>query len=642
MPHVIGTAGHIDHGKTALIRALTGQDTDRLKEEKERGISIDIGFAYLDLSSGERAGIVDVPGHERFIRNMLAGAHGIDLVLLVVAADDGVMPQTQEHFDIVHLLGAAHGVVAITKCDLADAARIAAVEEEVEILLAGTALEGSPVVPVSSVTGSGLDVLRQTIERQLAGYQRPAHAGYFRLPVDRAFVMRGHGTVVTGTAVAGSIRAGDSVRVLPGGEEARVRGVQVHGQEVAEAGFGQRVALNLAGIDRGGVERGHVVCDPRLDRVTDRLDAWVEIRPSARRPVESHEVVRLHVGTAEVIGKLVLLDGRDALAPRAAAHAQLVLRAPVHALRGDRFILRNQSAQRTLGGGVVVHPFAHRYRRGEAPLALLDTLRDAPAPAQVIGALLRTAPDFAMAPEFLAQASALLPETVRDALAGDPSVRILPDAGNPTAYTTREKWDTLHAAAVATLAGHHRQAPLAPGMEMESLRSQVAPDLSPKIFRAVLDALVSDGAIVRAESVLRLPSHRVALKRDDEQVATRAEALIASGGFTPPDLKQLETSLGMARPRLQAILQQLEREGRVAKISEDLYFARTPLEQARQLLRDHVATHETITAAAFRDLLGASRKFSISLLDYFDRTGFTLRVGDVRKLRSPGRDRPPP
>jgi selenocysteine-specific elongation factor len=635
MPHIVGTAGHIDHGKTALIRALTGQDTDRLKEEKERGISIDLGFAYMDLSNGERVGIVDVPGHERFIRNMLAGAHGIDLVLLVVAADDGVMPQTEEHLDILHLLGVAHGVVAITKTDLADAARLASVREEIDILLAGTTLEGSPVIPVSSTTGAGLDELRGTIETLLTGYQRSTRIGAFRLPVDRAFGMHGHGTIVTGTAVAGAVHPGDIVRVLPGGAEARVRTVQVHGQEVAEATYGQRVALNLAGVERAAVRRGHVICDAQLDRVTDRLDAWVEIRPAAGRPVESHEVVRLYLGTAEVIGKLVVLGGRDQLAPRQSGYAQLVLREPVHALHGDRFILRNQSAQRTSGGGMVVHPFAYRHRRGAAlPEAAFDALRLASEPAAVVAALLRLEPDFAVAPEFLAQAGGLPVDVVRAALRCDTTVRLLPDAATATACASTEKWEALRAAAVRTLSDFHVEAPLIPGMEMESLRTQIAPDLSPKIFRAVLDALVAAAVVAREDSVLRLPSHKVALRHDEQQLGTRAEALIAAGGFTPPDLKQIESALRVPRQRLQIILQQLEREGRVAKIAEDLYFAAEPLERARTVLRAYAQQHGAIGAATFRDLLGASRKFSISLLDYFDRTGFTLRVGDLRKLRS--------
>jgi len=634
MPHIIGTAGHIDHGKTALIRALTGQETDRLKEERERGISIDLGFAYMDLASGERVGIVDVPGHERFIRNMLAGAHGIDLVLLVVAADDGVMPQTEEHLDILHLLGAAHGVVAITKADLVDAARLRAVREEVEILLDGTTLEGAPIVAVSSTTGSGLDELRRTLETALHGYRRTEASGPFRMPVDRAFVMHGHGVVVTGTAIAGTVRVGDAVRLHPGGHDARVRSVQVHGGEVDAAGYGQRVALNLAGVERAGVARGHVVCDPSLDRTTDRCDVWMEIRPAAGQPVKSHDSVHVHVGTAETMGKLVLLDGGDVLAPRAAGLGQLVLRDRVHALRGDRFILRNASAQRTIGGGVVVHPFAWRHARSEAAVPeRLRALHRAATPGAVVSALLALEPAFAVGLDDLAQASALPLAAVLEALKADPTVRLLPDAAKPAACTTAEKWERLRAAAIETLAAAHRREPLSPGLEMESLRSQLAPDLPAKLFRAVVDALVAAGALAREDSVLRLPTHKVALRQDERELGARAEALIAAGGYTPPDLKQLESQLGVTRQRLQSVLQQLEREGRVARIGGDLYFARDPLDRARALLRGHAEAHGEISAATFRDLLGASRKFSISLLDYFDRTGFTLRVGDIRKLR---------
>ncbi|MBI3782660.1 MAG: selenocysteine-specific translation elongation factor [Deltaproteobacteria bacterium] len=634
MSHIIGTAGHIDHGKTALIRALTGQDTDRLKEEKDRGISIDIGFAYMDLATGERIGIVDVPGHERFIKNMLAGAHGIDLVLLVVAADDGVMPQTEEHLDIVHLLGATHGIVVITKVDLVDATRLAAVREEIEILLSGTNLEGSPLVAVSPVTGEGIATLRQTIEQCLGGYKRPAGAGYFRLPIDRAFVMHGHGTVVTGTAITGGVKPGDSLRILPGGEEVRVRSVQVHGRDAEQATSGQRVALNLAAIERRDVGRGHVVCDRRLDRVADRLDAWVEIRSGAKRRLKSHEGVRVYLGTAEALGKLVWLDDQGALSPKQAGYAQLVLRQPLHALRGDRFILRDQTAQRTLGGGIIVHPFAPRHKRGEPGLSdQLDRLRAANEPARLLATILEVESDFAVATEQLAQIAALPPEIVYDALRLSASIRGLPDAVHPVAYTTAAKWTGLRSAIIDAVSAFHRTTPLAAGLEMESLRSKIAAALAPNLFRAVVDALVAEKAIARDDSLIRLPSHRVRLASDEEQLASRVAAQLEAAGVTPPTVKELETQLAVPAPRLRTVLQQLERRGMVAKIEEGLYFAHEPLERARELLRQHVLAHGDINAATFRDLLGASRKFSIALLDYFDRTGFTLRVGDIRKLR---------
>ncbi len=641
MPYIIGTAGHIDHGKTALVRALTGEDTDRLKEEKERGISIDLGFASLDLGGGARAGIVDVPGHERFIRNMLAGAHGIDLVLLVVAADDGVMPQTEEHLDIVHLLGVSRAVVAITKVDLVDAARVDVVRDEIEILLAGTRFEGSPMVAVSCVSGQGIAELRRQIGQQLSAVQRRPRSGYFRLPVDRVFVMHGHGTVVTGTAIAGSVRPGDSVRVLPGGEPVRVRSVQVHGVEVAEATSGQRVALNLAAVEKAQLSRGHVVCDPFLDRVSDRFDAWFEVRPSARRQLESHQPVRVYAGTAEALGKIILLDGSAAWAPKQSGFCQIVLRAPIQAMRGDRFIVRDESAQSTLGGGVVVYPFAQRHKRGEPRLIeTLTALREvevlgrAPEPpASVVHAVLDLTHEFASDLSFLAQASGLRVEEVDDAIRGDPSLRGLPDSAHPQACTTAAKWTAMQTRAVEALAVFHKQSTRSAGMEMESLRSQIAADLSAKLFRIVVDALVAAKAVVRDDSTIRLPAHQVSLQGDEEGLAQRIEALLTGANFTPPDVKELETSLRVPRPKLAAVLQQIEREGRITRVADGMYFAPEPLARARELIRGHCQAHGEITAAAFRDHLGASRKYSIALLDYFDRTGFTLRVGDIRKLR---------
>ncbi|HWP67211.1 MAG TPA: selenocysteine-specific translation elongation factor, partial [Candidatus Limnocylindria bacterium] len=415
MPLIIGTAGHIDHGKTALVRALTGQDTDRLPEERRRGISIDLGFAWLDAGYGERAGIVDVPGHERFIRNMLAGAHGMDLVLFTVAADDGVMPQTHEHLDILHLLGVRRGIFVITKSDLVDAARIAAVREEIEILTLDTTLEGAPIVAVSVVTGEGLDTLRALIDRRLRDAPAAARPGRFRMPIDRAFVLRGRGMVVTGTAVAGRVAAGDMVRLLPGGEVARVRAVESHGSAVPSGGARQRLALNLAGTERGTVGRGHVVCDPGLTRVTDRFDAFVEMRPGARRPLAHHGRVRVHLGTAEVLGKVVFIDRRPRLEPGAGTWAQLVLAEPVLAVRGDRFILRDETARWTLAGGIVVHPFADRHRPGDGAAAALAALRHDDEVAAA-AAFVRLSPEFAVSVDTVAAALDLEAAGVASAL----------------------------------------------------------------------------------------------------------------------------------------------------------------------------------------------------------------------------------
>jgi selenocysteine-specific elongation factor len=631
MPLVIGTAGHIDHGKTSLVRALTGQDTDRLKEEKERGISVDLGFAHFDADDGVQAGVVDVPGHERFIRNMLAGAHGMDLVLFVVAADDGIMPQTEEHLDILHLLGVARGIFVITKIDLVDAARTATVRDEIEILACDTALEGAPILTVSTATGEGIDALRAEITAQLARPAGPPPPGYFRLPVDRAFVMRGHGVVVTGTAVAGVVEEGDMVRLLPGGETVRVRGLEVHGASVTRATHGQRVAMNLGGVERGDVGRGHVVCHERVARVTQRLDAWVEVRPGARLPLRPHGRVRVHLGTAEVLGKTVLLDEVGVLGPRSRGWVQVVTDDPVLALRGDRFILRDETARWTLGGGIVVNPFAIRHRRGEGGLiARLEALRAADD-GTVAAAFLDVAEEFAVDRLTLGQALNRRDEEIATAVA--PDAVPIPDATAPEAYTTAAKWNRVCAAMLEGVAAAHRAHPLAPGVEMESLRTQMPLEVSPKIFRWAVDRLVAERRLVRDESVVRAPEHRVALGADGRTLGDRLEQLLAEGRFTPPDLRQLETTTGMARARLGEVLGVLESQRRVVRIAPDLYFARPAADEARALLEAHCRAHGDVTAAVFRDMIGASRKFAIAFLDWCDRTGVTVRVGDLRKLR---------
>src|SRR5262245_20374912 len=377
MPYIIGTAGHIDHGKTSLIKALTGTDTDRLKEEKERGISIDLGFAHLDLADGTSVGVVDVPGHERFIKNMLAGAHGIDLVLFTVAADDGVMRQTEEHLDIVHLLGVKMAIFVITKADLVPASRIADVEEEIDILTLGTTLENSPKIAVSSVTGQGLTELKQLISTTLKSATHAAPGGYFRLPVDRAFVLQGHGVVVTGTALSSEIKVGEQVRCLPGDHLFRVRSLQVHGQSVERAGWGQRVAMNLTGPERASIERGQVICHEKLSLTSQRFDAILEVRPAAAKGIKNHQRLRIHMGAAERLGKIVLLGDKEKAEPKQSVYCQITLEEPLLVLRGDHFVARDETAQRTLGGGSVIHPWAKRHRRGDKNLAIrLKSLHD--------------------------------------------------------------------------------------------------------------------------------------------------------------------------------------------------------------------------------------------------------------------------
>ena len=632
---IIGTAGHIDHGKTALIKALTGQDTDRLKEEKERGISIDLGFAYLSAPDGTRAGIVDVPGHERFIRNMLAGAHGIDLVLFAIAADDGVMPQSEEHLDILHLLGARRGIFVITKADLADAARLNEVREEIELLAEGTTLAAAPIIPVSSITGLGLDELRAEIVRQLDGFQARRATGIFRLPLDRAFVIKGHGVVVTGTAMGAEVKLGQKLRVLPGGHEVRVRSIQVHSESVESAGLCQRVALNLTGAEKIDLARGDVLADERLEVATARFDAVLEIRPAAKRALKSNTRVRLFIATAETIARAIVLDEAGAIAPKSAGLAQLVAEQPVVALAGDRFVIRDETNSRTLGGGVVLNPLGRRVRKPlDAYLANLGVLKRASG-ADALEALLDLQETFALSASRIATLMNIPLKEAESALKDPRFIKL--SVGDEEGFTTRAKWGELIRFALAALGAHHQAEPLSPGLDMESLRTRLPYEIAARAFRPVIDRLSRESEMVREESVLRLKSHRVQLGGDAGKLGEQIEELLSRAEFQPPELKQIADSLKLSAtdlPRLRTVLAAMEREGRVVKVATDLYFSRGAADAARNRLLDHLKTHPEITAAAFRDLLGASRKFSIALLDHFDHTGVTTRVGDVRRLRA--------
>jgi selenocysteine-specific elongation factor len=632
---IIGTAGHIDHGKTALIKALTGQDTDRLKEEKERGISIDLGFAYFTLPDSTRAGIVDVPGHERFIRNMLAGAHGIDLVLFTVAADDGVMPQTEEHLDILHLLGTRRGIFVITKADLADAARLRDVHDEIELLADGTTLAGAPVIEVSSITGLGLDQLRDEIVRQLYGFQARRATGIFRLPLDRAFVIKGHGIVVTGTAMGAEVRVGDKLRVLPSNAEVRVRSIQVHSDSVESAGLCQRVALNLTGAEKLELARGDVLADERLESATTRFDAWLEIRPAAKRALKNNTRVRLFIGTAETIARAIVLDEADALAPKAAGFAQLVAEGAVVALAGDRFVIRDETNSRTLGGGIVLNPLGRRIRKPiETYRANLMRLKDSTG-ANALEALINLQESFALGPTRIATLMNIPDAEAAGALRQAPPFVKL-SVGDEEAFTTRTKWEELKRFALDALATHHKSEPLSAGLEMEALRTRLPYEIGARAFRPIVDRLGHESAIVREESVLRLRSHRVQLGGDAQTLGARIEAVLTSAQFQPPDLKQLAEALKIPAgqlPHLRTVLLAMEREGRIDKIATDLYFSRAAADAAKVRLVEYLEAHAEITAAVFRDLLGASRKFAIALLDHFDHIGVTTRVGDTRRLR---------
>jgi len=631
---IIGTAGHIDHGKTALIKALTGLETDRLKEEKERGISIDLGFAYFDLPDGKRAGVIDVPGHERFIRNMLAGAHGVDLVLFTIAADDGVMPQSEEHLDILHLLGIGRGIFLITKADLADAKRIEEVREEVEILTDGTCLEGSPIIPVSAITGLGMDELRTKIAEQLDGFEARRATGLFRLPIDRAFTIKGHGFVVTGTAMGADVQVGQRLRVLPGGGEVRVRALQVHGEAVERAGRCQRVAINLGG-EKIELKRGDVLGDDRIRLTTTRIDARIEVRPAAKRPLKQNQRVRFFIGAAETIGRVIILGGALEIEPKHRGMVQLVLNEPVVALAGDRFVIRDETNVRTLGGGVVLNPLGRRSRKPvEAYIHNLETVGVGVEPAAV-EAMLNLQESLALTAATLAQLFNTPIKEIEASLKDPRFVRL--SLGDEEGFTTASKWNELKAVTTEALTRHHREEPLAPGLEMESLRTRLPYEVAPRAFRALVDRLAREAPIVRDESVLRLSTHQVKLGGATGELGTKIEKILNDASVQPPELKRLAEALKMGPAdfaRLRSVLSAMEREGRVVKIATDFYFAKGPFEVAKAKLVERLQSDGEITAATYRDVLQASRKFAITLLDYFDHSGVTTRVGDARKLRN--------
>lgn len=633
MPYIIGTAGHIDHGKTSLIKALTGQDTDRLKEEKERGISIDLGFAHMELPDRTEAGIVDVPGHERFIRNMLAGAHGIDLVIFTVAADDGVMPQTEEHLDIVHLLGVRTALFVITKVDLVPETRVQEVEEEIEILTFETALEGSPVVHFSAISGSGLEEVRSGIFELLGTIHRPAPSGFFRLPVDRVFVLQGHGVIVTGTGLAGEVRTGDHVHAVPGGQKFRVRSIQVHGQSVEAAGWGQRVALNLTGQERNALERGHMICHEDLTLASSRFDAFLEVRPVATKGVKNHQRVRIHLGTAERMGKLIFLGETETVGPKETSYCQVLLTEPLLVMRGDRFIVRDETARKTLGGGEVVDPRASRHRRREKNIKQrLQTLHEGDTPKK-IQSFLHGDVHLGTGLDTICQFLNLTQEETRSWLERTEGLRSF-DSERERVYTTEGKWGDFKERLRSALETFHGTHPLAPGMDLEEVRARLASSVSARLFRDLTDLLAAEGTCVRDGNHLRLPAHRVELGVQEKSLSTKINAALAKTPLAPPYLKAIEKALEVGRPRLNEVIRVMERQGEIVRVTTELYYLKDSIDRIKSDLYSYFENHEEMSAATFRDILQSSRKYTIPVLEYFDRSGVTMRVGDVRKLKA--------
>ncbi len=633
MKHIIiGTAGHIDHGKTSLVRALTGTDTDRLKEEKERGITIELGFAQLDI--GElRAGIVDVPGHERFVKNMLAGAGGIDLVILVIAADEGVMPQTREHLAICRLLGVKAGLVALTKCDLVEADWVELVKDDLADFVKGTFLEGQPVVPVSSTTGAGLDALQDEIARLAEDTIPKSGQGIFRLPIDRVFSMKGFGAVVTGTLFSGAIRVGERVQIFPGDAEARVRGLQVHGEAVEEAVAGTRTAVNLQGVERMDIERGGVLGRAGELKATYMLDVRLEHIPAAPRPLKTRDRVRFHTGTSEVMGRVSVI-GADAIEPGESAFAQIRLEAPVSVLPRDRFVIRSYSPVVTIGGGEIldVAPKKHRrlrissMERFDAHLGADETTR--------LELLLAEAGSAGADIAALTGRLTLTASEIRSELAA------LAKAGRARIVETETglalseaHFTALQKAITDFLAAYHKTNPLKPGAPREEVRGKGG-GAGERAFAAALKVLVEAGTLIEEGSQLRLATHKVKVGADLAKVKTKLENFFKSASFQPPVLKEVFNESGTPEGPGKEAMQVLVNEGALIRLKEDLIYHKDAVAGARARLEGYLGDNENISAAEFRDLLGITRKHAIPLLEYFDTARITLRVGDKRVLRA--------
>jgi selenocysteine-specific elongation factor len=620
---VVGTAGHIDHGKSTLVKALTGIDPDRLEEEKRRGMTIDLGFAYLSLPSGRRVGIVDVPGHQRFLKNMLAGVHGIDAVLLVIAADEGPMPQTREHLAIIDLLGIRRGLVVLTKADLVDSAWLDLVRDEVGRLLSGSSLEQAPVITVSGKQGDGLDRLRSALDAELADTPVRGDVGRPRLPIDRSFAMAGFGTVVTGTLIGGSLRQAEEVVVLPQGRRVRIRGLQQHNQPVEQARPGSRTAVNLSGVDHRAVQRGHVLALPGTLALTRRIDVRLQVLPSSKQPLRHRQRLLMYHETTEVMVELSLLDA-DELRPSQEGWAQLFPVSPLPAVDGDRFILRLPSPATTVAGGVIVDSAPRRHRRRDArvieALALREQADPAVAAVQELGKHAFGLSEIELAGR-LGRSAARLTEVLEPLV---PSGAVRPLGSR---WITGEQWQRTADRIQATLRAFHESQPLRAGMPREELRSRIG--IPPETLTPALVALTAEGRLAEIDGEVALATHRQGLSEQQQAAVRGFLADLEAQPFNPPPLADL-----LRRHNLTpALLQYLVKQGRVVRVNDETVFARSAYDDAVSRLRHHLEAHRSITVAAARDVLGSSRRYVLPLLEWLDAQKITRRVGDDRILR---------
>jgi selenocysteine-specific elongation factor len=630
---VLGTAGHIDHGKTTLIKALTGVDTDRLKEEKERGITIELGFTFMALPSGLKISIVDVPGHEKFVRHMVAGATGIDLVALIIAADEGVMPQTREHLDICKLLRVKKGLIALTKVDLVEKEWVDLVQEEIREFVRGTFLQEAAIVPVSSVTGEGIPDLIAEMDRLAREVEERSAEGLFRLPIDRVFTMKGFGTVITGTVIAGKVSVGDTLEVLPKGLEAKVRGIQAHGEPVESATAGLRVGINLQGLEKAVIDRGNVLASAQTLKPTSVLDVIFQLLPHSPKPLKNRTLLRIHVGTAESLGRAIILD-REEVKPGEEALLQLRLEEPLVALPGDRYVVRSYSPVYTVGGGEILDAFPTRHKRlSEQVKEEIRLLEKGSDDEKIRLRLLKAGPAGLSWPD-LAMRSNLLPSRLKslvDRLVNQGEV--LRFTGDRLRYLHPQVMADLKRFSLQYLREFHQKNPLQAGAVKEELKSKLPPQVDARLFNHLLSLLIEEKKIVAEKETLRLFSHAITLKEEEKDLRQKIVLLFARARLQPPTVKEVMAELGVSETELKPVLQLLAKEGTLVKVKEDLYFHRQALEELEGRMVSFLQQNREMTPPQFKEISQVSRKFAIPLLEHFDGKKLTMRVGDKRVLR---------
>ncbi len=630
---VLGTAGHIDHGKTTLIKALTGVDCDRLKEEKERGITIELGFTYMVLPSGLKISIVDVPGHEKFVRHMVAGATGIDLVVLIIAADEGIMPQTREHLDICKLLRVKKGLIALTKTDLVEKDWLDLVKEETREFVKGTFLEGAAIVPVSSTTGEGIPDLVAEIDRLAQAVEERSSEGLFRLPIDRIFTMKGFGTVITGTIIAGKISVGDSVEVIPKGLEAKVRGIQAHGEAVESATAGLRAGINLQGLEKAVIDRGNVIVRAQSLKPTALLDVVFHLLPGTAKPFKHRTQVRVHVGTVEVLGRAILLN-QEEIKPGEEAYLQLRLEEPVTALPGDRFVIRSYSPVFTIGGGEVLDAFPSRHKRLSPQVKEDMAVLEKGSEEEKVKLRLLKAGAGGLSWADLVMRSNQLPSKLRslvDSLASKGG--ILRFDGERLRYLHPQVMADLKRFTLDYLKESHQKNPLQAGAMKEELKSKLPPQVDPRLFNHLLSILTEEKKIALEKETVRLSSHTISLKEEEKDLRKKIVVLFSRTKLQPPTVKETLVELGVSESELKPVLQLLTKENLLVKVKEDLYFHRQALEELEGKVVDFLRRNKEMTPPQFKDISQVSRKFAIPLLEHFDGKKLTMRIGDKRVLR---------